>query len=599
MSTRVLASRVTRGIAVTVALGLTQAALAQMTWYVDDDAPNDPGPGDPSVSDPNENGSPEHPFDAIQEGIDAATDGDTVLVLDGTYTGTGNKNLDYDGRAIAVRSQSGVDTCIVDCEGDGRGFLFHSGETAESVLEGLTITNGRTSAGSGMRLVSASPTIVGCAIIRNMASGGGSPRGGGIDCLSNTSPTIAYCTVAENTAFNAAGISCSGVGCEPLIVGCIVAHNIAQGTGGGIACYDLYGCPSVVDCVVTGNVADAGGAGIDIGYGGNALISNCLLSSNTTADAGGGVCASWGTIINCTIADNAAREGGGVYCWGMGGGEGPTIAACMILGNSATSEAGGVYHRGTETTISNCLIAANVADVVGGGLSCPMGAGLTVANCTLAANAAGNGRALACGSYGPGSEVSMVNCVVWDGGDEVWKNEDSTVTITYSDVCEGWPGEGNIDGNPLFADPNGPDGDPNTWEDNDYRVLAGSPCIDAADNEAVPPDELDLDEDGDAVEPIPFDLDGRPRFVDDPDTGDTGNPDPDYPDLPIVDMGAYEFQACPGDLDGDGDTDQSDLGILLADWGCTSDCVGDLNGDDDTDQADLGILLADWGCGVP
>jgi hypothetical protein len=56
--------------------------------------------------------------------------------------------------------------------------------------------------------------------------------------------------------------------------------------------------------------------------------------------------------------------------------------------------------------------------------------------------------------------------------------------------------------------------------------------------------------------------------------------------------------ACVGDLDGDGDTDQADLGILLANWGCTSGCVGDLDGDDDTDQGDLGILLADWGCGT-
>jgi hypothetical protein len=55
-------------------------------------------------------------------------------------------------------------------------------------------------------------------------------------------------------------------------------------------------------------------------------------------------------------------------------------------------------------------------------------------------------------------------------------------------------------------------------------------------------------------------------------------------------------EACAGDLDGDGDTDQSDLGILLANWGCTGDCTGDLDGDDDTDQGDLGILLADWGC---
>jgi hypothetical protein len=57
---------------------------------------------------------------------------------------------------------------------------------------------------------------------------------------------------------------------------------------------------------------------------------------------------------------------------------------------------------------------------------------------------------------------------------------------------------------------------------------------------------------------------------------------------------------CPGDLDGDGDTDQGDLGILLADWGCAppNDCPGDLDGDGHTDQADLGILLADWGCGT-
>ena len=66
--------------------------------------------------------------------------------------------------------------------------------------------------------------------------------------------------------------------------------------------------------------------------------------------------------------------------------------------------------------------------------------------------------------------------------------------------------------------------------------------------------------------------------------------------------GRYERPpSCPGDLDGDGDTDHSDLGILLGDWGCNdpvNGCAGDLDGDDDTDHADLGILLADWGCGV-
>jgi len=56
---------------------------------------------------------------------------------------------------------------------------------------------------------------------------------------------------------------------------------------------------------------------------------------------------------------------------------------------------------------------------------------------------------------------------------------------------------------------------------------------------------------------------------------------------------------CPGDLDGDGQTGQSDLGILLSDWGCTGgNCIGDLDGDGQTGQSDLGILLSDWGCGM-
>ena len=79
--------------------------------------------------------------------------------------------------------------------------------------------------------------------------------------------------------------------------------------------------------------------------------------------------------------------------------------------------------------------------------------------------------------------------------------------------------------------------------------------------------------------------------------------------LPIGNETASAFRVdvmpgepCVGDLDGDGDTDQADLGILLADWGCddpVNGCAGDLDGDDKTDQADLGILLGDWGCGVP
>ena len=116
----------------------------------------------------------------------------------------------------------------------------------------------------------------------------------------------------------------------------------------------------------------------------------------------------------------------------------------------------------------------------------------------------------------------------------------------------------------------GPDGEWGTADDEfgDLRLTPGSPSIDAADN-TVP-----------GLIGITVDLDGNPRFVDDPDTKDTGNGDP-----PIVDMGAYEFQAttCPWDLDGNGSVGLSDLLELLEFWG------------DPYGLADLLDLLANWG----
>ena len=151
-------------------------------WYVDNDALSDPGPGDPETSDPNENGSVEHPFDAIQEGINAAFDGDTVIVLQGTFTGTGNRDIDFLGKAITVRSTEPNDTAVVaatiiDCQGDPnephRGFYFHSGEGANSVLNGLTITNGSAGHGGGIYCENSSPTLTNCTFSGNTATSNG------------------------------------------------------------------------------------------------------------------------------------------------------------------------------------------------------------------------------------------------------------------------------------------------------------------------------------------------------------------------------------------------------------------------------------------
>jgi hypothetical protein len=91
---------------------------------------------------------------------------------------------------------------------------------------------------------------------------------------------------------------------------------------------------------------------------------------------------------------------------------------------------------------------------------------------------------------------------------------------------------GNINSDPLFVYPAGPDGNPETWQDNDYRLADGSPCMEAGDNSALPADAGDLDKDGNTTEPIPLDLDGVIRVYD----GDTNG-------TATVDMGPYEYGA--------------------------------------------------------
>ncbi len=133
----------------------------------------------------------------IQAGIDASVDGDTVLVADGTYTGAENKNINYAGRAIIVISENGPGHTIVDCENNGRGFNFSSGEDSFSRLEGFTIRNGNVvnASGGGIYCSYSSPTITNCTISGNSAEW----DGGGIYCYNESSPTITNCIIAGNT----------------------------------------------------------------------------------------------------------------------------------------------------------------------------------------------------------------------------------------------------------------------------------------------------------------------------------------------------------------------------------------------------------------
>jgi len=165
-------------------------------------------------------------YPTIQAGIDAAFDGDTVLVGEGVYTGDGNRDLDFWAKAIVVASENGPHTTIIDCEASGwdphRGFYFTRGEGPGSVVQGFTIKNGQwPGLGGGIRCaVASSPTIIGNIFVGNVAQ-----DGGGIGC-SASSPLILNNTFAGNMAYSGGGI-CAVYHSDPVVINSILRGDSA------------------------------------------------------------------------------------------------------------------------------------------------------------------------------------------------------------------------------------------------------------------------------------------------------------------------------------------------------------------------------------
>ena len=205
----------------------------------------------------------------IQAGINAAVNGDTVLVGDGTYV----ERINFNGKAITVKSVNGAASTKIDGNAGGSVVTFANSELHSSVLDGFTITNG-----SGKDVL-----------------GYGYTYGGGIFCDNNSSPTIINCPISGNFV--------TGIWSE----------------GGGIYTLGRSSSTKIINCIITGNSSYYAGGGIFCRSGivptyENPTIINCIVSGNT-AQHGGGVCyfGSSPTMVNCTISSNSATYGGGIY----------------------------------------------------------------------------------------------------------------------------------------------------------------------------------------------------------------------------------------------------------------------------------------------
>ncbi|MGB2986934.1 MAG: IPTL-CTERM sorting domain-containing protein, partial [Phycisphaerae bacterium] len=216
----------------------------------------------------------------------------------------------------------------------------------------------------------------------------------------------------------------------------------------------------------------------------------------------------------------------------------PTIENCVFSGNTADA-GGGMVNDTSDPKVFNCVFTGNSANYDGGAVMNMRDARPTITNCTVS----GNTAASSCGGVynwlGEGNEVNVANCILWGNSDDSGTDEsaqidvlEGTALVNYSSVqgctifCAN-PDDHNIGDDPLFVrDPDpGPDGN---WDgvDDDYGDLhlqAGSPCIDAGNNNA------DTDANTPGIQPLPpTDLDGNFRIV--------------MVESATVDMGAYEFQ---------------------------------------------------------
>jgi parallel beta-helix repeat protein len=322
--------------------------------------------------------------------------------------GTYNENIDFLGKIVVLQSSAGREATVIDGLQVGRVVTFASGEGPHSIIEGFTITHGE----GGIYCGGSSPTITLNLITGNTAEYG--LGGGGIVCIDSSAPTITGNTITGNSAISRGG----GIYCyysSPMISGNLIGQNSSGEYGGGVYC--RMSSPTIRDNIITENSArDFYGGGI-----------SCYDSSPC--------------VENNTISGNTAGYGGGVYC----NGSSPPFFNNLITGNGATYTGGGIRCYYSSPTITNCTITENWAAESGGGI-------------TFTA-----------------SPSTLTNAILWENsaplGAEIDVHSGQDPEVTYSDVKDGWPGEGNIDVDPLFIDP----------ANDDYHLLADSPCIDTGD----------------------------------------------------------------------------------------------------------------------
>ena len=464
----------------------------------------------------------------IQSAINGASTGDTILVAEGHYY----ERLDFLGKDILLTSNYlytndtltiqntiiDADTTILGVSDTMSVIIFCNGETSNAVVQGFTIQNG-----NGINYENLDRWF-----------------GGGIYC-NGTSPTIKYNIIHQNSVAHGGGGLCAMNDANVTVThNKIIGNHAGKSGGGGFMIYNSFSVISYNDII--GNSTDTASLGqYDLGMGGGILSSNSQMDGSNTithntiseniACTGGGICSYvrsydiisdneisnnmatgdnnnstsvnrmrgggislyhtfFGIVNNNDIADNYAGAcGGGIHVWLNHAVNEAHIDSNVIIGNISTQIGGGIC---AEEWLDNGYITANLIaenDAINGAGISFLGSNGTVTGNTIANNSASNNGGGLHGYSTTGQKlVEVTNTICWGNGGEIWNQSNTVFTVSYSDIEGGFTGTGNIDADPLFADPGNCDFHL-TWTNFPISDSTKSPCIDAGDpNSPLDPD---------------------------------------------------------------------------------------------------------------
>ncbi|MEE2907654.1 MAG: GC-type dockerin domain-anchored protein [Planctomycetota bacterium] len=263
-------------------------------------------------------------YPTIQEAVDAAVNGDEILVAQGVYTGSNDNVVEITDKAISLRALNPKpDATVIDGEGERQGIRCVGADTNGTVIEGFTLTNAQSDDGGAVSIQSTNVVLMGCTLTGNTAS----TDGGGVHCLYG----------------------------DVDITACRITDNFAEISGGGI--FIRYGSANITNCEILGNSVNQFGGGI---YARNSEITilDTTISTNLSDNSGGGLllllCES--SLEVCTIDSNTSGTGAGLRVLGP---DPCTMMNCTITNNQALDVGGGLESATANPTLVNTVSCGN------------------------------------------------------------------------------------------------------------------------------------------------------------------------------------------------------------------------------------------------